>query len=86
MTTLTMMVSLPLVGLAVDVTVLYMIRGKLYQAVDAAALPELAVSGKAPMAGLKRPTRETAATKFFNANFPSGYWGTSASASHTGRG
>src|SRR6185295_4027428 len=77
MTTLTMMVSLPLVGLAVDVTVLYMIRGKLYQAVDAAALAGARSLGQGADGGTQKSNARTAATKFFNANFPSGYWGTS---------
>jgi Flp pilus assembly protein TadG len=79
MTALTMLVSVPLVGLAVDVSVLYMIRAKLYQAVDAAALA--GARGLAGNGGTTTPAQQASnaiatATMFFNANFPTGYWGT----------
>jgi len=77
MTALTMMVTLPLVGLAVDLSILYLIRAKLYQAVDAAALAggRALANGSTPAA--QASSAVTAATTFFNANFPTGYWGTS---------
>ena len=76
MTTLTMLVSIPLVGLAVDVGVLYMIRGKLYQAVDAAALAGARALANGATVGAQATSAQAAATKFFNANFPTGYWAT----------
>ena len=77
MTALTMLVSIPLVGLAVDVAVLYMIRGKLYQAVDAAALAGARALAQGATPGAQTSAAQAAATKFFNANFPAGYWATS---------
>ncbi len=76
MTALTMLVSIPLVGLAVDVSVLYMIRGKLYQAVDAASLAGARALANGATVGAQATSAEAAATQFFNANFPTGYWGT----------
>ena len=76
MTVLTMMIALPLVGLAFDVGILYMIRGKLYQAVDAAALAGARALGTGPDGPTQRSNAQTAATKYFNANYPSGFWGT----------
>lgn len=77
MTALTMLVSIPLVGLAVDVSVLYMIRGKLYQAVDAAALAGARALANGATAAAQASSAQAAATAFFNANFPTGYWATS---------
>jgi Flp pilus assembly protein TadG len=77
MTTLTMMVTVPLVGLAVDVSVLYMIRGKLSQAADAAVLAGARALGQGADGPTQKSNAQTEATKFFNANFPSGYWATS---------
>jgi len=76
MTVLTMMIAVPLVGLAFDVGILYMIRGKLYQAVDAAALAGARALGQGPDSGTQVSNAQTAATKYFNANFPTGFWGT----------
>ena len=76
MTVLTMMIAVPLVGLAFDVGILYMIRGKLYQAVDAAALAGARALGQGPDSGTQTSNAQTAATKYFNANFPTGFWGT----------
>jgi len=75
MTALTMLVSIPLVGLAVDVSVLYMIRGRLYQAVDAAALAGARALAQGANTGAQAANAQAAATQFFNANMPSGYWG-----------
>lgn len=76
MTVLTMMIALPLVGLAFDVGILYMIRGKLYQSVDAAALAGARALGSGPDGPTQRSNAQAAATKYFNANYPSGFWGT----------
>jgi len=77
MTALTMLVCIPLVGLAVDVGVLYMIKGKLQQAVDAAALAGARALAQGANSGAQASNAQAAATKFFNANMPSGYWGVS---------
>jgi Flp pilus assembly protein TadG len=75
---ITSMLLVPMVGLAIDLGILYNVRAKLQAAVDAAAI------GSGNM--LQRSTDMTntttinnikdAASRFFNANFPSTYWGT----------
>src|SRR5579864_7316879 len=77
MTAMTMLVTIPLVGLAVDVGVLYMIRGKLQQAVDAAALAGARALAQGANTAAQTANAQAEATKFFNANIPTGYWGTS---------
>jgi len=76
MTVLTMMICLPLVGLAFDVGILYMIRGKLYQSVDAAALAGARALGQGPDGPTQKSNAQAAATKYFNSNYPTGFWGT----------
>src|SRR5262245_35985013 len=78
--TLASMFLMPLVGLAIDLSILYIVKAKLQAAVDAAAV------GAGNM--LQRTTDMTntttinsiksAAQRFYNANFPSGYWGTTS--------
>ncbi len=77
MTALTMLISIPLVGLAVDVSVLYMIHGKLQQAVDAAALAGAQALSQGSTISAQASSAQAAATTFFNANLQSGYWGIS---------
>jgi len=77
MTALTMLVCIPLVGLAVDVGVLFMIRGKLQQGVDAAALAGARALAQRANTAAQAANAQTEATKFFNANMPAGYWGVS---------
>ncbi|MBZ5618258.1 MAG: VWA domain-containing protein [Acidobacteriia bacterium] len=60
---------LPLTGLAIDGTRLYIVQSKLSAAVDGAAL------GAGRLLGTKADTAEIAG-EFLNANFPPGYWGT----------
>jgi len=67
-------VMLPLVGLAIDGSILYLVQAKLSAAVDAASL----ASARSLSVGLTLASQTTSATataqSFFNANFPSGYW------------
>lgn len=75
--TLTALVLVPVVGLAIDFSVLYNVKARLQAAVDAAAI------GSGSM--LERSTDLTnltqvasikdTAQRFFNANYPSQYWG-----------
>lgn len=75
--TLTALVLVPVVGLAIDFSVLYNVKARLQAAVDAAAI------GSGNM--LERSTDLTNATqvanikdsaqRFFNANYPASYWG-----------
>ena len=61
-------VLLPLVGLAIDGSRLYIVQAKLSEAVDGAAL------GAGRLLGTTANTTEIAG-EFLNANFPSGFWG-----------
>ncbi len=76
LTTLSLLLLVPMVGLAVDVTVLYMIRAKLSAAVDAAVLAGAQGLARGNDTVTQNANAQDAATRFFNANFPSGYWGT----------
>ena len=62
-------VFIPLVGLAIDGTRLYLVQAKLSSAVDGAAL------GAGRLLGTAANTTEIA-NEFLNVNFPTGYWGT----------
>jgi Flp pilus assembly protein TadG len=61
---------LPLAGLAIDLTMLYIVQAKLSAAVDGAAL------GAGRLLGTGANT-ETVAKQFVDANFPDKYWGSS---------
>jgi hypothetical protein len=62
------LVLIPLVGLAIDGTMLYIVQAKLSAAADGAAI------GAGRLLGTQANTAEIAG-EFLNANFPSGYWG-----------
>lgn len=64
------LVFIPLVGLAIDGTRLYIVQAKLSAAVDGAAL------GAGRLLGTTANTTEIA-NEFLNVNFPASYWGTS---------
>ena len=61
---------IPLVGLAIDGTMLYIVQSKLQSACDGAAL------GAGRLIGTKANTAEIAG-ELLNVNFPVGWWGTS---------
>ena len=69
------LVVLPLVGIAIDGTTLYLVRVKLSQAVDAAALG----GARSLSTGLDLASQTSGATAtalaYLNANFPSGFMG-----------
>jgi len=69
-------VLLPMVGLAIDGSILYLIQAKLSAAVDAATL----ASARSLSVGLDLSSQTASATataqSFFTADFPSGYWNT----------
>src|ERR1035438_9647664 len=69
-------VLLPLVGLAVDCCILYLVQAKLSAAVDAAAL----AAARSLSVGLDITSQTASATataqSFFSANFPTGFWST----------
>ena len=64
------LVLLPIVGLAIDGTVLFIVQAKLSSAVDGAAL------GSGRLLGTNANTAEIAG-EFLRANFPNHYWGSS---------
>jgi Flp pilus assembly protein TadG len=70
-------VMLPLVGLAIDGSILYLVQAKLSAAVDAASL----AAARSLSVGLDITSQTASATataqSFFIANFPTGYWNTS---------
>src|ERR1039457_7531339 len=76
---LSMMVAvvlLPLVGLAIDGSGLYLIQAKMSAAVDAATL----AAARSLSVGLDLSSQTASATataqSFFSANFPTGHWNT----------
>ena len=77
LTTLTLAVTLPLVGLGFDVGTLYLVRSKLSGAADAAALSGAQALSQGANASAQRANAITAAQNFFSGNFPTGYWRTS---------
>ncbi len=68
-TTMVPALLVPLVGLAIDASMLYIVQAKLSSAVDGAAL------GAGRLLGTNANTTEIAG-EFLNANFPTGFWGT----------
>ena len=70
-TTMLPTLLIPLVGLAIDGSRLYIVQAKLSSAVDGAAL------GAGRLLGTTANTTEIAG-EFLNANFPAGFWGTNS--------
>ncbi len=73
----------PVVGLAIDASLLYAIKGKLSSAVDSGALAGARSLSRGVDLGSQRDSAAATAGKFFTANFPDGYlltknrtWGT----------
>ncbi len=75
--TLALCVIIPLVGLGVDLSILYLIKAKLLAAADAAVLAGARALSQGADAAAQRLNAQAAAVKFFNANWPAGFWGTS---------
>ena len=74
LTTLTLAVTLPLIGLGFDATTLYLIKIKLSAAADAAALSGARALSQGNTSAAQTASAVSAAQSFFNGNFPSGYW------------
>ena len=68
--------TLAMVGLAVDAGTLYVIKGRLSSAVDAAALAAGRSVNLGSTPSLAQTAATSTATQYFNANFPSGFLGT----------
>jgi Flp pilus assembly protein TadG len=75
--TLTALVLIPVVGLAVDFSVLYNVKARLQAAVDAAAIGSGNTLERST--DMTNPTQvasiKDTAQRFFNANYPTKYWG-----------
>jgi Flp pilus assembly protein TadG len=74
LTTLSMAVILPLVGLGFDVSTLYLIKSKLNAATDAAALAGARALAQGSTEAQQTANAQSVAQTFFSANFPAGYW------------
>jgi len=68
--------TIAMIGLAVDAGTMYVIKGRLSSAVDAAALAAGRSVNLASTVAAASAAATTTATQFFNANFPNGYLGT----------
>ncbi len=77
LTTLSMFVIVPMVGLGIDVSTLYIVRAKLFEAADAAALAGARALSQGSDGNTQKSNAQTVATRYFNANFPTGFWGAS---------
>jgi len=75
LTTLSMFVIVPMVGLGIDVSTLYIVRAKLYEAADAAALAGARALSQGSDSNTQTSNAQTIATRYFNADFPTGFWG-----------
>src|ERR1700690_2829706 len=75
LTTLSRFVIVPLVGLGIDVSPLYIARAKLDEAADAAALAGARALSQGSDSATQKSNAQTVATRYFNANFPTGFWG-----------
>ncbi len=76
LTTLTLLVFGPMVGLAVDVGILYLLKSRLSQAVDAACLAGARSLARGQSLESQASNAIAVAEKFFRVNFPDGYWAT----------
>jgi Flp pilus assembly protein TadG len=70
--------TIAMVGLAVDAGTMYVIKGRLSSAVDAAALAAGRSVNLANTVSAASAAAQATATQFFNANFPNHYLGTGA--------
>jgi Flp pilus assembly protein TadG len=82
LTTLSMSVILPLIGLGFDVSTLYLIKSKLSAAADSAALAGARALAQGANPAAQSASAVTTAQNFFNANFPSGYWRSSGASAN----
>jgi Flp pilus assembly protein TadG len=76
--TITSLLLVPMVGLVIDLGIMYNVKAKLQAAVDAAAIGSGTMLQRSTDIGNSTTIANVkdAAQRFFNANFPSTYWGT----------
>src|SRR6266496_3997354 len=68
---------IPMVGLAIDVAVLYTVKAKLQSSVDGAALAAARALNLGSTTTAQTASAQWNAVNWFYANFPNGNWGTS---------
>jgi hypothetical protein len=73
---LTLLVTMPIAGLAVDLSMLYFIQTKLSTALDSAVLAGARALGSGSTPALQTSNAQAAAQSYFSANFPTGFWHT----------
>src|SRR5215471_10545249 len=64
----------PLVGLAIDVGILYVVRAQLWLAADAAAMAGARALGSATDSVTQTANAQAAANTYLSANWPSHFW------------
>src|SRR5450631_1414248 len=69
---LTSLLIIPMIGLAIDVAVLYNVKARLQSAVDAAAIGSGATLNRG--SAMNTVAIQDVAQRFFNANYPAHYW------------
>src|SRR5436309_13537158 len=75
-TGLALVVILPMIGLGIDGATLYLIRARLSQAADAAALAGARSLSRGSDINSQRANANSVAFKYYAANFPTGFWAT----------
>ena len=78
--TLLLLVIVPMMGLAIDGGILYLLKARLSQAVDAAALSGAQSLSRGQDVGSQTQSATDTATRYFQANFKVNYWGCTVSA------
>lgn len=76
LTTLSLAVTVPLLGLAFDVGTLYLVQAKLGSAADSAALAGARALAQGATPGAQATNAMSTAQTYFSANLPTGYWRT----------
>jgi Flp pilus assembly protein TadG len=72
--TLAILVIGPMVGLAIDVGILYLLKARLSQAADAACLAGARSLARGADIDSQRANAISVSQRYFDANFPDGYW------------
>lgn len=76
LTVLTMLAVLPIIGMAVDIGMVFLIQTRLSAAIDAAALAGARSFNRGLDLSTQTTNAQATALKYFRANFPRGYMGT----------
>jgi Mg-chelatase subunit ChlD len=79
LTALSFVVVAGMIGLATDVSILYFLKARLSQAADAAALSGARTLSRGADIDAQAANAQVVAVRYFNANFPNGFWGCTTS-------